>query len=107
MNVLADATSICKEVADYFSANAKNFQDMSEVMSGKELTEKYKLGIEVGALKADELAKQKEYLEQYHRAMSIVSSSYNFQPAARPSIEPTGTGLRSKILAGLGIEMNF
>ena len=106
MQILNDATEVCECVGKYFENDSKRFHEMSSVTTGQQLAEQYKLTVEAGRIQAEGLAKQKELLEKYHRTMSIISSSYNFQ-AAEFECLPQDLKMQSKILEGLGVRIDF
>ena len=107
MKMLHAAAAICEDVGSYFETDSDNFSKMSAATTGKQLAEEYQLTVDLGQKKAEGLVKQKELLEKYHRTMSIISSSYNFQVADAAPFLPEDLQLQSKILEGLGISIDL
>lgn len=108
MKFLTEAASICVYVGKHFKLNSEQFKQLSKTETGKELAEEpHNLTTDVGAKLADDLAKKKEFLESYHRTMSIVSNSYNFQAVPFDQVHQQPLDMQSRLLVSLGIELKI
>ena len=108
MGLLYTVAAVCADVGGYFKEQADIFQGMATASSGEELGGKFGLDEDKAKGDAELLAEQKTLLEKYHRAMAVINSSYNFQPAFKQRDQLfTRDELPSIHLEGLGVGVSW
>ena len=92
MLILQKVEAMSKEIANYWLEEKKHYYELS-LLDPSDI--KQKITVEEIQKKVENLSKQKEIMEVYHKSMIIVNSSCNFTTNCQPSPLPTEIKLLS------------